>query len=150
MGWVECLCDSICFGFIPRRERVISKIETQVVSVLVSAFYSNMGSPLYIPFCPHSFVRWNCGAHFWRELGRDGGIITFVVSEEFPNSVNGGSERGNFQFVCVGKEVCTVLFSVSFFQGFTPLVFCSFPRARIRNGGYLVAHIQFVDVACVF
>jgi len=57
-------------------------------------------------------------------LERGGGIITFVVSEEFPSSVNGGSEGGNFEFLCVGKEVCTVLFSVSLslFQGFTLLV----------------------------
>jgi len=55
-------------------------------------------------------------------LGRGGGIITFVVSEQFPSSVNGGSERSNFQFVCVGKEVCAVLFSVNLFQGFALLV----------------------------
>ena len=55
-------------------------------------------------------------------MGRGKQIITFVVSEEFPGSVDGGSEGGNFEFVCVGKEVCTVLFSVNFFQGFTLLV----------------------------
>ena len=42
--------------------------------------------------------------------------------EEFPSNVNSGSERCNFQFVCVGKEVCTVLFSVNLFQGFALLV----------------------------
>ena len=55
-------------------------------------------------------------------LERGGGIITFVVSEEFPGSIDGGSKRCDFQFVCVGKEVCTVLFSVNLFQGFAFLV----------------------------
>ena len=55
-------------------------------------------------------------------LERGGGIITFVVSEEFPGSVKGGSERRNFEFMCVGKEVCTGFFSVHLFQGFTLLV----------------------------
>ena len=57
-----------------------------------------------------------------RICGRGGGIITFVVSEEFPSSVDGDSERGNFKFVCVGKAVCTVLFSVNLYQGFALLV----------------------------
>jgi len=50
------------------------------------------------------------------------GIITFVVSEEFPGSVNGGSKRCDFQIVCVDKEMSTVLFSVNLFQGFAFLV----------------------------
>ena len=37
-------------------------------------------------------------------------------------SVNGGSKRCDFQFVCVGKEMCTVLFSVKLFQDFALLV----------------------------
>ena len=37
-------------------------------------------------------------------------------------SVDGGSKRCDFQFVCVGKEVCTVLSSVNLFQGFALLV----------------------------
>jgi len=45
-----------------------------------------------------------------------------VVSQECPGNVDGGSEKGNFEFMCVGKEVCTVLFSVDLFQGFTLLV----------------------------
>ena len=40
---------------------------------------------------------------------------------EFPGRVDGGSEGSNFEFMCVGKEVCTVLFSVNMFQGFTLL-----------------------------
>ena len=55
-------------------------------------------------------------------LMRGRGIIAFVVTEEFPSSVDGGSERCNFEFVCVGKEVCTVLFSVNLNQGFALLV----------------------------
>jgi len=55
-------------------------------------------------------------------LGRGGGIIAFVVSEEFPGPVDGGSEGGSFEFMCMGKEVCTVLFFVNLFQGFTLLV----------------------------
>ena len=51
-----------------------------------------------------------------------GGNITFVVLEEFPGSVNGGSKRCDFQIVCVGKEMCTVLFSVKLCQGFALLV----------------------------
>ena len=45
-----------------------------------------------------------------------------MVSEEFPGSVNGGSKRCDFQIVCVGKEMGTVLFSVNLFQGFAFLV----------------------------
>jgi len=44
------------------------------------------------------------------------------VSKKFPGSVDGGSEGGNFEFMCMGKEVYTVLFSVHLFQGFTLLV----------------------------
>ena len=93
----------------------MSKIVTQVVSVLVPAFYSDKGFPLYVPLCPHSFVNWDIGAHLWGQLRGGGGIITFVVSEEFPGSVNGGSKRCDFQIVCVGKEMGTVLFSVNLF-----------------------------------
>jgi len=50
------------------------------------------------------------------------GIITFVVLEEFPGSVNGGSKSCDFQIVCVDKEMSTVLFSVNLFQGFAFLV----------------------------
>ena len=49
-------------------------------------------------------------------------LITFVVSEEFPGSVNGGSKRCDFQIVCVGKEMSTVLLSVNLFQDFAFLV----------------------------
>ena len=45
-----------------------------------------------------------------------------MVSEEFPCSVNGGSKRCDFQIVCVGKEMGTVLFSVDLFQDFAFLV----------------------------
>ena len=53
-------------------------------------------------------------------MGRGPGIITFVVSEEFSGRVDGGSEGGNFEFMCVGKEVCTVLLRDFFFLFFRP------------------------------
>jgi len=69
----------------------------------VPAFYSNMGFPLYVTLSPYSFDSGNISAHLRGQLGRGGGIITFVVSKKFPGSVNGGSEGGNFEFMCVGK-----------------------------------------------
>ena len=41
---------------------------------------------------------------------------------EFPGTINGGSEGGNFEFMCVGKEMRAVLFFVHLFQGFAHLV----------------------------
>jgi len=74
----------------------------------------------------HPLSTFVCQRKYWcafvRAVGRGGGIITFVVLEEFPGSVNGGTEGVNFEFMCVGKQVCTVLFSVNLFQGFTLLV----------------------------
>ena len=63
--WVEGLCDTICWRFIPRREKVISVIVCQVVSMRMPTFYSNMGFPFYVSLCPHLFVSGNVGAHLW-------------------------------------------------------------------------------------
>ena len=37
--------------------------EKKEVKIKVQTFYSNMGFPLYVTFCPHSFVSRNIGAH---------------------------------------------------------------------------------------
>ena len=66
------------------------------------------------------------------QLRGRGGIISFVVSEEFPGSVNGGSKRCDFQIVCVGKEIGTVLFSVICFKVFRFWFSCSL-RSLIRG-----------------
>jgi len=51
-----------------------------------------------------------------------GGVIAFAVLEEFPGSVNGSSKGGEFEFMCVGKEMCAILFFIHLFQGGSHLV----------------------------
>ena len=77
-------------------------------------------------------------------MGRGRGVVTSVVSEEFLGSVNGGSEGSNFEFMCVGKEVCAVLFQYICFKGF----FIWFNHSlRVAKRGLLL--ISFVLAAMV-
>jgi len=77
-------------------------------------------------------------------LGGGGGVIAFAFSEEFPGSFNGGSKVDDFEFMCVGKEVCAVLFQYICFKGF----FIWFNHSlRVAKRGLLL--ISFVLAAMV-
>jgi len=60
-------CDPCAQGIFGLIFRLISKIVTQVVSMLVPASYSNMRCPLYVPLCPHLFVSWDICAKLGEE-----------------------------------------------------------------------------------